>query len=136
MIAGNNHVGFNLSATRLAEHGQELGTGNGRLHQRSVMCCVRIGLAISEAFSFMGAHIPALRLGNPFGCIPRPFLPDGPRGQAQRLRLVPPPADRLHSFQGIKGEGFARDPHPFPALRFGLRLPVSLLVPLAAKRLP
>lgn len=39
----------------------------------------------------MGAHISALRLGTPFGCIPRPFLPDWPRGQAQRLRLVPPP---------------------------------------------
>lgn len=31
----------------------------------------------------MAAHISALRLGNPFGCIPRPFLPDWPRGQAQ-----------------------------------------------------
>ena len=39
----------------------------------------------------MAAHISALRLGNPFGCIPRPFLPDWPRGQAQRLRRVPPP---------------------------------------------
>ncbi len=33
----------------------------------------------------------ALRLGNPFGCIPRPILPDWLRGQARRLRLVPPP---------------------------------------------
>lgn len=51
----------------------------------------------------MAAHIYALRLGNPFGCIPRPFLPDWPRGQAQRLRLVPPPADRLHGFQRHQG---------------------------------
>lgn len=82
----------------------------------------------------MGAHISALRLGNPFGCIPRPFLPDWPRGQAQRLCLVPPPPIGCMASRGIKGEGFARDPHPFPALRFGLRLPVPPLTPLPAKR--
>ena len=73
-------------------------------------------------------------LGQPFGCIPRPFLPDWPRGQAQRLRLVPPPPTGCMASRGIKGEGFARDPHPFPALRFGLRLPVPPLTPLPAKR--
>ncbi len=30
--------------------------------------------------------------------------------------------------------GLARDPHPFPALRFGLRLQVPPLTPLPAKR--
>lgn len=52
----------------------------------------------------MAAHISALRLGNPFGRIPRPFLPDWPRGRAQRLCLVlPRPADRLHGFQRHQG---------------------------------
>lgn len=35
--------------------------------------------------------------------------------------------------RGIWGEGFARDPLPFPALRFGLRLPVPPLKPLPAR---
>lgn len=83
----------------------------------------------------MGTHISALRLGNPFGCIPRPFLPDWPRGQAQAASPCssPRPTGCMAS-RGIKGEGFARDPHPFPALRFGLRLPVPPLTPLPAKR--
>lgn len=34
--------------------------------------------------------------------------------------------------RGIKGEGYARYPHPFPALRSGLRLPVPPLTPLPA----
>lgn len=81
-------------------------------------CCVRIGLAISEAFSFMAAHISALRLANPFGCIPRPLLPDWPRDAGPAA----PPCSRpwptgCTASRGIKGEGFARNPHPFPALR-------------------
>lgn len=47
----------------------------------------------------MGAHISALRLGNPFGYIPRPFLPDWPRGRPSGFALFLPPADRLHGFQ-------------------------------------
>lgn len=34
----------------------------------------------------------------------------------------------------VKGKGYARYPHPFPALRFGLRLPVPPLPPLPAKQ--
>lgn len=52
---------------------------------------VHIGLALGGAISFITAHLSALRLGNLFVCIPRPFLPDWLRGQAQRLRLVPTP---------------------------------------------
>lgn len=52
----------------------------------------------------MAAHISALRLGNPFGCIPRPFLPDWPRGAGPGgFALFLPPADRLHGFQRHQG---------------------------------
>ena len=34
MDCRQHHVEPSLSATRIAEHGQELGTGNGRLRQR------------------------------------------------------------------------------------------------------
>lgn len=83
----------------------------------------------------MGAHISALRLGNPFGCIPRPFLPGWPRGQAQRLRLVPPPGRQAAWLpEASRVKASPGDPHPLPALRFGLRLPVPPLTPLPAKR--
>jgi len=55
-------------------------------------------------------------LGNRFGCIPRRFLPDCLRGQALRaLPLTSPlPIGSVASIS-IKGEGFARHPHPFGA---------------------
>jgi len=83
----------------------------------------------------MTAHISALRLGNPFGCIPRPFLAGlaAGAGAAASPCSSPRPTGCIAS-RGIKGKGFARDPHPFPTLRFGLRLPVPPLTPLSAKR--
>lgn len=74
-------------------------------------------------------------LGQPLRLHPAPVLAGlaagaGPGGFA----LSPPRPTGCMASRGIKGEGFARDPHPFPTLRFGLRLPVPPLTPLPAKR--
>ena len=64
----------------------------------------------------------ALRLGNLFGCIPRRFLPDWLRGQARRaLPLTSPLPIGSEASISIKGEGFARHPHPFGTRPGGLR---------------
>ena len=74
----------------------------------------------------------ALRLGTPFGCIPRPILPDGLRGQVRRaLPLTSPWPIGYVAFKGVKGEGCARHPHPV-AGKPALRLPVPPLTPFPA----
>ena len=82
----------------------------------------------------MGAHISALRLGNPSVASRVRSCRTGRGGRPSGFAFVPPPPTGCMASRGIKGEGFARDPHPFPALRFGLRLPVPPLTPLPAKR--
>ena len=91
MIAGHTMWNPAYRQARLAKHGQELRTGNGRLHRREVMCMLASASASHQRGLFIHSRtIFALRLGKPVGGIPRPFLPDWPRGQTQRLCLAPP----------------------------------------------
>ncbi len=72
----------------------------------------------------MGAHISALRLA-PLRLHPASVLAGlAAGGRPSGFALFLPRPTGCMASRGIKGEGFARDPHPFPALRFGLRLPV------------
>ena len=68
----------------------------------------------------MAAHIFALRVAPP-RLHPASVLAGlaAGAGPAASRCSFPRPTGCMAS-RGIKGEGFARDPHPFPALRFGL----------------
>lgn len=111
-----------VPATRLAEHGQKLGARYRRLSQRRIACHLPL-------------HWPRFRRG--------PFISSGksPRfawatsSVASRVRscrtdcggrpggfaLFLPLATGCTASRWVKGKGYARYPHPFPTLRFGLR---------------
>lgn len=55
-------------------------------------------------------------------------------GRPGGFALFLPLATGCMASRRIKGKGYARYPHPFPTLRFGLRLPVPPLTPLPAKQ--
>lgn len=79
----------------------------------------------------------ALRLGNPFGCIPRPILAGRAAGAGPAASPCSSPVARLGRLQLHQGYGYAHHPLPFGARPPGcapLRLAVMPLTQLPAIR--
>lgn len=124
-----------VPATRLAEHGQQLGAGYRRLSQRRIACHLPlhwprfrrdpfISSGKTPRFAWATSSVASRVRSCRTGCGGRPG------GFALFLSL----ATGCTASRRVKGKGYARYPHPFPTLRFGLRLPVPPLPPLPAKQ--